>query len=125
MSFVQKMSGQKLLDKLVQTVLSQLQDGCISKQESKSQIQEIIQQIEEEFQKCLQSHQTQSGLKKQAQSETEGDMDMADQEELKHDVKMLEKQVEEQQQILTNLLPQVRKFADVLRITELDPQKYQ
>eukprot|EP01025_Chloroclados_australasicus_P015828 TRINITY_DN17679_c0_g1_i1.p2 TRINITY_DN17679_c0_g1~~TRINITY_DN17679_c0_g1_i1.p2 ORF type:complete len:142 (-),score=23.50 TRINITY_DN17679_c0_g1_i1:330-734(-) len=125
--------GIKLVQELVQTVLSFLQEQQVSvgSQEFKlgnvkPQLDSLLQDIEEAMKKCcsssvhahLNGHGACNGQNKN--DEEDEDMDSDIRLRLEH----LEQEVKEKQQILEEMIPQVRKFADMLCITELDPHKF-
>eukprot|EP01026_Neomeris_dumetosa_P032901 TRINITY_DN26154_c0_g1_i3.p3 TRINITY_DN26154_c0_g1~~TRINITY_DN26154_c0_g1_i3.p3 ORF type:complete len:126 (-),score=9.35 TRINITY_DN26154_c0_g1_i3:199-576(-) len=112
----------KLLGKLIELVTNKLKErpSLLSQNDIldlNSQLQQLLAQIEQLTRQCI--------YQNQSNGDEEGDDDMGvSQEQLREDVKLLEQQVMEKQQILEGLIPQIRKFSSMLCITELDPQQF-
>eukprot|EP01026_Neomeris_dumetosa_P032900 TRINITY_DN26154_c0_g1_i1.p3 TRINITY_DN26154_c0_g1~~TRINITY_DN26154_c0_g1_i1.p3 ORF type:complete len:126 (-),score=8.33 TRINITY_DN26154_c0_g1_i1:199-576(-) len=112
----------KLLGKLTELVTNKLKEkpSLLSQSDIldlNSQLQQLLAQIEQLTRQCI--------YQNQSNGDEEGDDDMGvSQEQLREDVKLLEQQVMEKQQILEGLIPQIRKFSSMLCITELDPQQF-
>eukprot|EP01024_Parvocaulis_polyphysoides_P008263 TRINITY_DN12445_c0_g1_i1.p1 TRINITY_DN12445_c0_g1~~TRINITY_DN12445_c0_g1_i1.p1 ORF type:complete len:126 (-),score=12.58 TRINITY_DN12445_c0_g1_i1:131-508(-) len=114
--------GNRLLGKLIELVTNKLKEkpSLLSQSDIldlNSQLQQLLAQIEQLTRQCI--------YQNQSNGDEEGDDDMGvSQEQLREDVKLLEQQVMEKQQILEGLIPQIRKFSSMLCITELDPQQF-